>query len=130
VIIEKPAVVYTNHVLEMNDAAEKKAQKTQNNQYRENLIKLSEALKKVPEYPAESFYEAVLCLYFVYPFIPDSIGLIDRYLYPYYNNDVSNGTLTVMRAKEYLQELYLMLQARIHKTSNRFYRGGESHFCR
>lgn len=97
---------------------------------REKMSELSEALKKVPEYPAESFYEAVLCLYFVYPFIPDSIGLIDRYLYPYYNNDVSNGTLTVMRAKEYLQELYLMLQARIHKTSNRFYRGGESHFCK
>lgn len=112
-----------------SETAGKKADETQNLEYKENLLNLSKALKKVPEYPAESFYEAVLCLYFCYPFIPDSIGLIDRYLYPYYNSDVSNGVLTEQRAKEYLQELYLMLQARINIKSNRFYRGGESHFC-
>lgn len=32
-------------------------------------------------------------------------------------------------AAGYLQELFLMLQARIHISSDRFYRGGESHFC-
>ncbi|MEE1280535.1 MAG: pyruvate formate lyase family protein [Oscillospiraceae bacterium] len=106
-----------------------KANKTENKEYKENLINLSKGLCKVPEYPAESFYEAVLSLYFVYPFIPDSIGLIDRYLYPFYKQDIENGALTTEKAKEYLQELFLMLQARIHISSDRFYRGGESHFC-
>ena len=106
-----------------------KAKETVNHEYRDNLEKLSKCLKKVPEYPAESFYEAVLCLYFCYPFIPDSIGLIDRYLYPYYQNDVESGALSTEKVKEYLQELFLMLQARINISSDRFYRGGESHFC-
>ena len=68
-----------------------KAKETVNPEYRDNLEKLSKGLNKVPEKPAENFYEAVLCLYFCYPFIPDSIGLIDRYLYPYYKNDVESG---------------------------------------
>lgn len=105
------------------------AQRTENQEYKENLIRLSNKLKKVPEKPAESFYEAVLCLYFCFPFLPDSIGLIDRYLYPFYQNDMRNGQLTVEQAKEYLQELFLMIQARTNISSDRFYRGGESHFC-
>ena len=105
------------------------AEKTQNSEYKENLRALSEALTKIPQRPAESFYEAILCLYFCYPYIPDSIGLIDRYLYPFYLKDIKNGSLTGERAKEYLQELFLMLQARISIKSDRFYRGGESHFC-
>lgn len=109
--------------------AAKKALSASKPEYRENLLRLSCALKKVPEYPAESFYEAVLSLYFCYPYIPDSIGLIDRYLYPYYLKDINDASLTDIEAKEFLQELYLMLQARISITSDRFYRGGESHFC-
>ena len=96
---------------------------------RENLLQLSKALTKVPEFPAESFYEAVLCLVFCYSYLPDSIGLIDRYLYPYYRKDIDSGKLTEDRAAEYLQELFLLLQGRISIASDRFYRGGESHFC-
>ena len=42
---------------------------------------------------------------------PDSLGTLDRYLQPFYDNDLKNGTLTREEAKEYLQELFLMLQA-------------------
>lgn len=55
--------------------------------------------------------------------------MIDRYLYPFYSADIKSGALTKEEASEYLQELFLMLQARIHISSDRFYRGGESHFC-
>lgn len=102
---------------------------TTNPEYRQNLTMLAKGLERVPELPAESFYEAVLSLYFCYPFLPDSIGLIDRYLYPYYQKDMEQGVLSQEKAKEYLQELFLMLQARISPESDRFYRGGESHFC-
>ena len=43
--------------------------------------------------------------------------------------DIEKGMITKETAKEYLQELFLMLQARINHKSDRFYRGGESHFC-
>ena len=102
---------------------------TNNTEYKKNLKILSQALEHIPENPANNFYEAVLSLYVCYGFIPDSIGLIDRYLYPFYKKDIESGNLTKEEASEYLQELFLMLQARIHISSDRFYRGGESHFC-
>lgn len=105
------------------------AEKTESAEAKSRLIRLSEGLRRVPENPAGSFYEAVLCLNFCWPFIPDSIGLIDRYLYPYYKKDIERGRLTENEGKEYLQELFLTLQAKTWSGSDRFYRGGESHFC-
>lgn len=124
---------FCNAIIKRAEKASKKAleksKETDNLQYKNNLIKLSNALKKIPEKAAENFYEAVLCLYFCHPFIPDSIGLIDRYLYPFYKSDLKSGMLTIEKAKEYLQELFLMLQAATHISSGNFHRGGESHFC-
>lgn len=112
-----------------SEAALKKSEEVDKIEYKENLVKLANALKTVPANPAKSFYEAVLSVYVIYAFVPDSIGCIDRYLYPFYLKDIANGVLTEEDAKAYLQELFLMLQARIHPKSDRFYRGGESHFC-
>ena len=105
------------------------ADRTDVAEYKANLTRLSEALQRIPEHHEESFYEAVLAIYIRYPCVPDSIGLIDRYLYPYYVKDISNGKLTKEEAASYLQELFLMLQARIPPESDRFFRGGESHFA-
>ena len=102
---------------------------TQNEEYRNNLQKLSEALFRVPENAPESFYEAVLCIYLCFSADPDSVGTLDRYLYPFYKKDIENGMLTKEEAAEYLQELFLMLQAATGITSNNFTRGSESHFC-
>ena len=112
-----------------SEAAYGKALEVENPEYKANLFKLASALKRVPEYPAESFYEAILTIFVIYAFVPDSIGTIDRYLYPFYCQDLENGSLTREDAKAYLQELFLMLQARININSDRFYRGGESHFA-
>ncbi len=109
--------------------AEKVSAETNDPEYKENLMRLASALRKVPEHSAKSFYEAILTVYVIYAFVPDSIGTIDRYLYPFYLKDISSGALTREKAKEYLAELFLMLQARISIESDRFYRGGESHFC-
>lgn len=109
-------------------AAEKAAQ-IDDPEYKANLLRLSETLKYIPYEPAKTFYEAALCLYVCYGFVPDSIGTVDRYLYPYYHQDIQKGVLTEEEAAAYLQEIYLMLQARIKITSDRFTRGGESHFC-
>ncbi|MBE6454783.1 MAG: hypothetical protein E7017_07910, partial [Alphaproteobacteria bacterium] len=58
-----------------------------------------------------------------------SIGTLDRYLRAYYENDINSGVLTQEEAAEYLQELFLMLQAATPKKSAFFTRGAESHFC-
>ena len=111
------------------DIAEKKASESSDEKVKARLKKLAAALKNVPEKPASSFYEAVLTIYVIYAFVPDSIGTIDRYLYPFFKNDIENGILTKEESGEYLQELFIMLQSRISIKSDRFYRGGESHFC-
>ena len=105
------------------------SKKVENVQYRKNLEKLSDALTRVPEYAPESFYEAVLSIYLCFSADPDSLGTLDRYLYPFYKKDIESGRLTKEEATEYLQELFLMLQAATKITSTNFTRGGESHFC-
>ena len=47
-------------------------------EYRENLLRLSETLKKVPKEAPTSFYEAVLTVYICFSADPDSLGTLDR----------------------------------------------------
>lgn len=111
------------------DKAEAFCGSTENPEAKKRLSQLAEALRRVPEYPPENFYEAVLCIYVCFSADPDSFGTLDRYLSSFYNNDISAGILTKEQAKEYLQELFLMVQAATPVTSANKTRGGESHFC-
>ena len=96
---------------------------------KKRLDKLKNALLYAPKNKPRTFYEAVLSIYVCFSADPDSVGTLDRYLTPFYENDINSGTLTKEEAKEYLQELFLMLQACTHINSVHFTRGGESHFC-
>ena len=109
--------------------AAKFSETLENPEYKQNLEKLSAALLKVPENKPSSFYEAVLSIYLCFSADPDSLGTLDRYLIPFYEKDINDGLLTNDEAKEYLQELFLMVQAATPAESDRFTRGGESHFC-
>lgn len=97
-------------------------------EYSSNLEKLSSALLHVPKNKPRNFYEAVLSIYVCFSLDPDSVGTLDRYLTPFFENDIKTGAITREEAKEYLQELFLMLQAKSPLSGN-FTRGGESHFC-
>ncbi len=101
----------------------------ENTEYKANLLRLADALLRVPENAPTNFYEAVLTVYLCYSADPDSIGVPDRYFLPFYRKDIADGTLTREEAKTYLQELFLMLQAKTKVTNPNFTRGGESHFC-
>ncbi len=100
-----------------------------NEEYKQNLENLSKALLNVPENAPATFYEAVLTIYVCFSADPDSVGTLDRYLYPFYVNDIQKGIITNNEVKEYLQELFLMLQAATRLEALQFTRGGESHFC-
>ena len=73
----------------------------ENQEYKVNLIKLSEALLKVPENKPENFYQAVLSIYICFSADPDSLGTLDRYLRPFYFEDLKKGVLTREEASEY-----------------------------
>jgi len=101
----------------------------ENKEYKANLEELSKALLNVPENKPSSFYQAVLTIYLCFSADPDSVGTLDRYLTPFYESDIKNGVISREQAKEYLQELFLMLQSATSINSPWFTRGGESHFC-
>ncbi len=97
---------------------------------RERLTELADSLRHVPEYPARSFREGVLVVYFCFAFLPDSIGLIDRYLLRLYRQDIENGTLTPDLAKEYIAELFIRVCGHTKLTDKwAGDKGGESHFA-
>ena len=98
-------------------------------QCRERLERLASTLLRVPKNKPSSFYEAVLTIYVCFSADPDSLGTLDRFLSPFYFADIEKGVLTRDEAQEYLQELFLMVQASTHISSVHFTRGGESHFC-
>ena len=112
-----------------SDEALELSKTTENKEHKKNLEVLSKALRNVPENKPSSFYEAVLTIYICFSADPDSVGTLDRYLRSFYEYDMKNGAITREEVKEYLQELFLMLQAATAKTSPTFTRGGESHFC-
>lgn len=112
-----------------SDRAMQLAEATENEEYKNNLTKLSQALLNVPENKPSSFYEAVLTIYVCFSATHDSVGTLDRYLQPFFDADIKNKKLTTDEAKEYLQELFLMLQAETRIESSSFTSGFESHFC-
>lgn len=110
------------------DECYKRALAENNEERKQQLFKMSENLRRVPRYPAENFYEAIQTLYFCFDFLPDSLGLPDRWLYKYYKQGLADGTLTEEFAKELLQELFIRVQSYTPVESSAFTKGGESNF--
>ncbi len=65
------------------------------------LREIARILRKVPEFPAETFREALQSVWLVYTVLhiesdPHAIllGRFDQYMYPYFRRDMENGALT------------------------------------
>lgn len=74
--------------------------------------RMAENFFHVPRYPARNFYEAIQCVWFTeYTacLLMDTVltGRPDQYLYPYYQKDISAGTLTPEFAMKLIENLYL-----------------------
>ena len=83
-----------------------------NAEYKENLKTLSKSLLNVPKNKPASFYEAILSIYICFSADPDSVGTLDRYLTPFYKNDIANGKITREQAKELFKALEEKLKER------------------
>lgn len=88
--------------------AKEMADQERNAQRKKELLTISEICNKVPEHGAESFQEACQSFWFVQQLLQlessghsISPGRFDQYMYPYYERDRENGTLS----REYAQEL-------------------------
>ena len=72
-------------------------------------------MRRVPDLPAESFYEAIQSVHF---FLSNLFGLYplgrpDRYLYPFYKRDIEGGALTAAEAQELIDQFCLHVSTRV-----------------
>ncbi len=82
---------------------------------KQELLTIAGIARRVPEYPAESFREAVQSQWFVQMFsrIEQKTGTIisngrmDQYLYPFYKKDLENGDITPDEAQELLESVWV-----------------------
>lgn len=105
-----------------------KARETDDLARRAVLLRMAENCRVVPMNPAENFEQAIQCVYMSFPFLPDSIGRPDQYLYPLYERGIRDGSLSRDRAKSLLQELFVMIHGHTPMSSGNWDKGGESHF--
>lgn len=69
------------------------------------LLEMARVCNRVPEYPAESYHEALQSFFFLFAAFHScmeevAVGRPDQYLYPYYKKDIESGKLTVEQAEE------------------------------
>ena len=93
------------------DALEAASQETEDQERKSELLRMSEIAARVPFERPRSFWEALQSLWFThmlvmaaesYPGAGLSYGRIDRYLYPFYINDIEKGVITREFARELL----------------------------
>ena len=83
---------------------------------RAELLEISRICAKVPEQPAETFYEALqssLLLYFalrIEAYAPGvGLGRTDQFLYPYFERDIKSGIISEERCVELLEMLLVKM---------------------
>lgn len=106
------------------DKAAELAKSTKDAERRKELETISDICKKVPAYPAESFYEAIQAVHFVtycislnpliYCCQQFQLGHPDRYLLPYYLKDIQNCVITKEYAQLLLDCLGIQINNRVH----------------
>ena len=105
------------------DHAEKLALAENDVNRKKELLQIAKTCRKVPACPPESFYEAIQSVHFVTycislnPFRPYhqqfQLGHPDRYLYPYYKNDIEKGIITKEKAQLILDCLGIQINMRV-----------------
>ena len=98
------------------DEAENQAKNTSSIERKAELLNIADICRRVPEYPAESFAEALQCAHFVtfslclatQTFL-FQYGHPDRYLLEYYRRDLAEGRITPEKAQELIDCLSILL---------------------
>jgi pyruvate formate-lyase/glycerol dehydratase family glycyl radical enzyme len=98
----------------------------------EELRTIARICRRVPEHPAETFHEAVQCVYFIHLVAQIesggnsiSLGRIDQILYPYYVADRQAGRITPEQARELLSLLFIKTNEIWNVLEEAYIPGGE-----
>ncbi len=97
------------------EAARERARKESTTERRDELEKIASVCSHVPAHAPRSFWEALQYYWFVHigvitevnPWDAFNPGRLDQHLYPFYEKELKEGTLTRERAKELLQALWI-----------------------
>jgi len=108
------------------DLAEKLSNRASSPQRREELLKIAEVCRRVPEFPARTFHEAVQSFWFVnYALLTTrsqlSCGRLDQYLYPALKRELDEGMITLEEAQEFIDCLWLRFNDRAQIIRENFY---------
>jgi pyruvate-formate lyase len=98
------------------DLADAQAEAEDDPARREELYEIACVCRKVPEFPAETFREAVQAVHFATfcmcagnRMLLFQLGRPDRYLLPFYRRDIAAGRITPEKAQELVDCLGIML---------------------
>jgi pyruvate formate-lyase/glycerol dehydratase family glycyl radical enzyme len=112
--------------------AESMVQEEEGSDRAEELMRIARICTRVPEYPAETFEEAIQCVYFIHLIAQIesggnsiSLGRIDQILYPYYKADLEAGRITAERARELMAMLFVKVNEIWNVLEEAFIPGGE-----
>lgn len=96
------------------DTAEQAAQAAHDTKRKEELQQIAQNCRRVPEYPAGKFHEALQSFWIIQAVIQiESNGhsispmRFDQYIYPFYQKDVEQGSMTADEAQELLDCLWV-----------------------
>jgi len=107
------------------DLAESMAAREQNTPRKKELERIAITCRRVPAYPARTFYEAMQSFWFIFLMITPSptasMGRFDQYMYPFYERDMEKGLITEEEALELLQCLRIK-DMQINRTSGKLAR--------
>ena len=121
VIITSEAMVIWAHRYADLAESEAKELETSDPVRAAELTKIAQVCRRVPEYPAESFYEALQTLIFSHLAVhieqygwSVSLGRFDQYMFPYYDNDIRSGRVTEDEAWELLLSFWMKCMENVH----------------
>ncbi|MHA1379656.1 MAG: glycyl radical protein [Candidatus Helarchaeota archaeon] len=99
------------------ELAKKKADKTNDEERKRELLEIVRICENVPWNPAQNFYEAIQAIWFVQNAVIISYGAgsgitpgrVDQLLYPYYKKDIEEGKITRDFALRLLEEFIIKI---------------------
>lgn len=105
------ALNYSNRLA---DKCEEEAGKTDDPEYKKELMELAEICRYVPFHPARTFQEAVQSIFMVLLAVhmesnghAISLGRFDQYVYPLYKKDIEEGRITKEKALEIIECFFI-----------------------
>ncbi len=119
IIVYEAWIRYANRYA---DLAEKMTLKESNDKRKKELQEMARICRKVPEYPASNFREAIQAFWFTFllacPSPTAAAGRFDQYMYPYYRKDIDEGTINEDEVLE-LIELLRIKEMKMNRVSGK-----------